>query len=898
MRRRRRRRLLPLHHLHRVGHHVRVRVHLARRHVPEVRHLLLHRRHVRRLEPRHAPLVRRAHPIGSRGLNLLPRKRLRVALHHVVEESVTVDDHVHRIVRRRDGNRGVVGVQPAHAQLRLGHVQQSALDVVETRLPRRVLLVDFADGGLLDSGALSRAHATLLAHVGPVRHATGAAVFHRLVALDAPQALHGHDLVEDPEDDADDVKFLVHAVEEHRAAEANLHQRHDVHEGHHALRRLILLPHGFLAALQRERLVGEVRDEQSDDREDVTHGKHRAVNHRQRHRLAHGGVLLGEDELGGFHREVHHLLRLRVTRQSLTLEPPADVRERDEVGEERVEQLEIEGALDETAGRVPQALAGGVLGALARRARRGDDDGVDDVHHGQLEHERRLELGLGVEALIAGELLRHGGEEDVHGDDDEGAEHRQETDVNLILQRELGLDAVRRSLHLLVVLLDADILAKLLEQNLKRDADAERREHPEERLDVSGGAREPANVVVFPLDVAGFGGRVERHRLPLELGRGVDASDPTEDALDDAAAMIVEAVVGVHLVVERDERLADVGHPLFRQLGHLGLELPNLLLQLRQVLVVAVSAAEGRVERPGEHSGFLPGRRRLPERPDLPKLRLGVRQLVFRHEQGADVLHVDDARHLAVMAHVRREIFPGGVVHAETVHRHGVVSDRHRPRVNLLRGDELLLVEVEDPQQYEEQGDELQRENPHAGVLRAVHQLVLEVLLAAPVVLVVVQAGQRARQVEPAEIIARLGEVVGHHARRRTAVVGRGERIVAPRAERHGDDGVGSRTLGAGFVAHLRRGRAGRGEDGHLVLGVEVHLAGILEEGVEAGDDEEHRHENGEVHDGVEVQRETGGLLADVAVARGQRVLTRALQDVHAAGNERGAAERAGSEGG
>ena len=176
----------------------------------------------------------------------------------------------------------MVSVQPAHAQIRLGHVQQPAFSCGW----RRDCLATSSSSTSPTAGSsiLGRCRATAPPSL-PMFDQYDTPRCRRLPShrhARCPQALHGRDLVKDPEDDANDVKFLVNAVEEHRAAKANLHQRHNVHERHHA-------PSPDSAAARVSGSASarascrEVRDEQSDDREDVTHGEHGAVNHCQRH---------------------------------------------------------------------------------------------------------------------------------------------------------------------------------------------------------------------------------------------------------------------------------------------------------------------------------------------------------------------------------------------------------------------------------------------------------------------------------------------------------------------------------------------------------------------------------------------------------------------------------------
>ena len=61
--------------------------------VPEVRHLLLHRRHARRPQASHSSRSAGT-PDWAPAVCIFCPGRLRVALHHEVEESVAVDDHV------------------------------------------------------------------------------------------------------------------------------------------------------------------------------------------------------------------------------------------------------------------------------------------------------------------------------------------------------------------------------------------------------------------------------------------------------------------------------------------------------------------------------------------------------------------------------------------------------------------------------------------------------------------------------------------------------------------------------------------------------------------------------------------------------------------------------------
>ena len=96
-------------------------------------------------------------------------------------------------------------------------------------------------------------------------------------------------------------------------------------------------------------------------------------------------------------------------------------------------------------------------------------------------------------------------------------------------------------------------------------------------------------------------------------------------------------------------------------------------------------------------------------------------------------------------------------------------------------------------------------------------------------------------------------------------------------------------------IAHLREWlipglRCFRDIGGDLPHLVALRKLGVLvrvDEGIQPDDDQHAKHQDGEVHDGVEVERQAGGLFTEIAVTRREAVLLGGVQNVDASAGER-----------
>mmetsp|Transcript_6851 Transcript_6851/g.28377 ORF Transcript_6851/g.28377 Transcript_6851/m.28377 type:complete len:312 (-) Transcript_6851:1780-2715(-) len=266
------------------------------------------------LGPRHRA---RGVDVESAGARFLTLHQRRVTLRRLVEETVLRDKVPDRALGRVGGQRGVVHVEPALVEI-------LEFDPEEIALYELLLLAQLRLAVLLGPGRQRRRRvgAGALAHVGVVGDATGAAVFERLVSLDADAGFDEREEQnpQDPDDEPADepVGCIFLLTEPQVERDDQLRERQHPHAHHHVQRVRGLHANRFTSSPQGDVLVRAVGDAEAEESDEVRNRQHRAVNDRESHRLQRRRVLLREDKLGGFQRPLGHVLRLRVFRHRLS----------------------------------------------------------------------------------------------------------------------------------------------------------------------------------------------------------------------------------------------------------------------------------------------------------------------------------------------------------------------------------------------------------------------------------------------------------------------------------------------------------------------------------------------------------------------------------------------------